>query len=436
MQRLILIMIVVATTFDYLSKGDRWGRFAVLPREATYIAELLGVVALLWVVFLGTQNRFRYVRPAYWFIFGALLVTICAGIVLNRVEPGPIFAGIRSYLRAMPWFFIGAVVAFTESDIRKQLRLVLAIALVQIPLAIEQRMHGFGGDLGYVSYTGDATSGTFLISSILSLFLICCLCVLVAFYLRRRITKWQFALAFVALLTPTLINETKGTLIFLPLGLLITVLVAVESRQRIRAVLIASALTVFAGALFVPVYDFFAKESFPGIVEFLTDTEAIESNLQKNLDIGSVSETPAGRLDSVLVPLRELSADPATLFFGLGVGNVSDSALGLQFVGEHHQKFSLFLRHAFASIVLELGVLGLVLLVTLLWCIFADSVVVARRDAGLWGAFAAAMAGVTAVVTMSIIYKDLVGHISMSFLFWYFSGLVAAHRMRLAAVSR
>ena len=135
-------------------------------------------------------------------------------------------AGIRTFLRAIPWFFIGAVVAFTENDIRNQLRLLLAIALIQLPLAIEQRLHGFGGELGYVSYTGDATAGTFIISSVLSLFLICCLCMLVAFYLRKRIKTQQFALLFAALLTPTLINETKGTLVFLPLALFVTFLVA------------------------------------------------------------------------------------------------------------------------------------------------------------------------------------------------------------------
>src|SRR5687768_4039340 len=138
MQRLILIMIVVATTFDFLSKGDSWGRFALLPRPAAYLSELLGAIALLYVVVAGTHNRFQFVRPAYWFAFGILLFVMVAGIVLNHVEPGPIFAGLRTYLRAIPWFFVGAVVAFTEQDLRRQFRLLVAIALVQLPLAIEQ----------------------------------------------------------------------------------------------------------------------------------------------------------------------------------------------------------------------------------------------------------------------------------------------------------
>jgi hypothetical protein len=446
MQRLILLMIVVATTFDYLFKGDKMGRFGFLPREATYLAEILGVAALLYVVFVGTQDRFRYVRPAYLIIFSALLFTILAGIVLNRVEPGPMIAGIRTFLRAIPWIFIGAVVAFTENDIRNQLRLLLGIALIQIPLAIEQRLHGFSGELGYVSYTGDATTGTFVISSVLSLFLICCLCMLVAFYLRKRIKTQLFLLLFPALLTPTLINETKGTLVFLPIGLFVTIMAAVDPHRRIRAMLIASSLVIFAVSLYIPVDNYFGKESRPSIVEYYTNPEYVEGTLHKDMDIGSQEirttssgaqiEKSAGRLDAILVPLRELSADPATLFFGLGIGNASSSALGLQYAGEHYWKFSQFMTHGFAHITLELGIFGLLLVIALLACIYSDSAIVSRHDDGFFGALAAGVAGATVVIALSLIYKDLITHISMSFLFWYFAGLVAAHRMRIVVASR
>ena len=436
MQTLILVMIVVATTFEYLSKGDGWGRFGFLPREASYLGELLGGVALLYVVFAGTRNRFRYVRPAYWFMFGALLLTILAGVVLNRVEPGPMFAGIRTYLRAIPWFFIGAVVASSETDLRKQLRLLLAIALIQLPLAVEQRMHGFGGEMGAISYTGDATTGTFIISSVLSLFLICCMCMLVAFLIRKRISTGQFLLLFPALLIPTLINETKGTLVFLPLGLIVTFLAAADPRRRIRALLAASGLVILVGAVFIPVYDFFGKESNPGIVEFMTNPERSEEYLRRDVEIGSQTETPAGRLDSVVVPLRELSTDPSLLIFGYGIGNVSESALGIHYTGEQFHRFRLFMTIAFARITLELGLLGMLLVFMLMLSIYSDSLRVARLDQGVLSAVAAGMAGATVVVLVSIVYKDLTGQISMSFLFWYFAGLIAAQRMRIAAPSR
>ena len=46
---------------------------------------------------------------------------------------------------------------------------------------------------------------------------------------------------FPPLLTPTLINETKGTLVFVPIGLIVTFLAAADPRRRIRALLTAVA---------------------------------------------------------------------------------------------------------------------------------------------------------------------------------------------------
>ena len=157
--------------------------------------------------------------------------------------------------------------------------LLLVIALIQLPLAVEQRMHGFGGEMGFVTYTGDATTGTFIISSVLSLFLICAMCMLVAFYVRRRLATWQFVLLLPAILAPTLINETKGTLVFLPIGLIATYLAATDPRRRITALLTAMSLTILVGAAFVPIYDSFRKESQPGIMEYLTNPDETEQRI-------------------------------------------------------------------------------------------------------------------------------------------------------------
>ena len=153
------------------------------------------------------------------------------------------------------------------------------------------------------------------------------------------------------------------------------------------------------------------------------------------MEIGSPTDRPAGRLDSVLIPLRDLASDPAKLAFGYGVGNASNSSLGTQFVGEQYPKFSIFMIHAFARITLELGIVGLALVLILMWLVFVDALKVARRDDGIFGVVAAGMVGAVVIVAVSIVYKDLIGQLSMSFLFWYLAGLVAAQRMRIAAVA-
>jgi len=70
MHGLVLVMLVVVTTAEYLSRPDRWGRGGWLPNEVTYLPEALSLIALIGVLAVGTRHRFRDVPMAYWVLFG------------------------------------------------------------------------------------------------------------------------------------------------------------------------------------------------------------------------------------------------------------------------------------------------------------------------------------------------------------------------------
>lgn len=425
MQALTLFMIVVVTTFAFLTSGDKWGHWAILPSGAPYVAELLGAAALLYVVIAGARSRFQFVRPAYWIVFGALIVTISCGVVINHVAAGPIFAGIRSYLRAIPWFLVPAVFAYTDRQVQAQLRLLLAISLIQIPLAIQQRIRSDW------AITGDWTYGTLMLSPTLSIFLVCGICIVAGLFVRKRLTAWQSVALFLVLLFPTLINETKATLLMLPIGLLAAFFAAASPGQRVRQTLVAATWLALFAAIFFPVYEYTNSEkqySVP-LTEMLSDPDRLERYLWYKKEVGSTGG--AGKVDSIVVPLAHLSSDPLHLMFGLGIGNVSDSALGRGFGGRYFKMFSPFIGTSFGRLVLELGVLGFALVLSLMWMIYRDSQIVARRSGSLVGALAGGWAGVTAVFVIGIVYTELVAMTSLSFLFWYFSGLVVSERMRL-----
>ncbi|MGH8223823.1 MAG: hypothetical protein ACREQZ_12705, partial [Woeseiaceae bacterium] len=183
MQFVIVAMILSVMSFEYLVFIG-W-----VPQLLAYAPELLAIAASAAVVFAGVRSRFQYVRPIYWLIFGALgLMAIC-GAVVNLLEPGPLFAGIRTYLRALPFFFLPAVLAVKERQVRVQLLVLLALCALQLPLAWYQRITMPPGHL-----TGDRTFGTLMNSGTLSLFLICAACVLTGFYLRRRISLLPYIL--------------------------------------------------------------------------------------------------------------------------------------------------------------------------------------------------------------------------------------------------
>jgi hypothetical protein len=420
MQFMILFMIVVALGVDYLKKMG-W-----LPGPAPYLLELISVVALLYVVVAGVRTRFRHIRAGYWLLFGSLAVVMLGGIMNSAVEVGPLFAGIRTYLRAFPLFLLPAVYVFDDKKIRTQLWLLLGLSLIQLPLALYQRFSRFT-----VTYqSGDLTVGTLGNSAILSIFLICVSCVLIGLFLRKKLRLWVFLLLFLLVLIPTTINETKGTLFLMPLGLMTVFFVAAPRGARIRyATLAIALLTVFA-AIFVPAYDYFVKPRWGyGIVEFMTMDGRVEGYLEKN-SVAIGTTRPVGRVDALIVPLREIAKDPAHLAFGLGIGNASKSSMGLQFTGHYFRLFEPFLISSTTRFLLEIGVLGFVLTLVFFLMVFNDARAVAAKDKGLLGALALGWTGVVATMVLGIFYKDPVAFGSLTYLYWYFSGVIAARRVR------
>jgi hypothetical protein len=424
MQKLTLLMIVAVTTFDFLVKGDKWGRWAILPGGSQYLPELLSVFALIAVVVLGVRSRFANVAPKYWIIFGTTLLIIACGIIANTVASGPVFAGLRNYLRAIPWFFVPAVFMFTEEHLRTQLKLLLLIGILQIPFAVEQMVRTLAR--GSHAFTGDWIVGTLMLSHTLSIFLVSGICVAAALVARQKIRPRHFVVFFLLLLFPTTINETKATFLLLPLGLFATFLSAASPARRMRTLASAVAVVALFAAVFIPTYDYIRKDrpySVP-ITEFLTDSERMERYLWTKEGVGTVREV--GRIASIVVAWEQVASGPTSLAFGYGIGNVSDSALGKGFVGRYFNVLGPFAKISLSLILLELGLIGLVLVLALMWQIASDSRTVARRTDGVVGALAAGWVGVTLIMVAATLYIPVIAQSSLSYLFWFFSGVVAA----------
>jgi len=422
MNTFVLLMIFASCTVEYLTQAG------LLPHGVKYSAEIISGLTLIMVVILGARNRFQFVRAAYWFAFAAVAATITCGIVANAMVSGPVFAGMRNYLRAVPLFFLPAVYAFSERQIRTQLWVLLLLSLGQLPIAIHQRLTrvSTGGA------SGDTTAGTLMGSGLLSIFLICVICVLTGAFLKKRIRMTPFLVLFVLLLIPTTINETKATVLLLPVGLLVTFVAGSERGTRLKNAAIATALIMIAGSIFVPIYDYYAslKGNGTSITDFFADKEKLETYVDKDAALGTRLRQ-VGRGDALMVPLREMARDPTHLAFGLGIGNASQSSLGDNFTGKYFLKFQPFLKSSGTVFILEIGLLGIALALLIDYLIYRDSRVVAEVDQGIIGTLAVGWAGVTVIILMTTFYANLVKSEAVSYLFWYFSGVVAAQRCRL-----
>jgi hypothetical protein len=429
MQALILAMIVSVVTFPYLVREAGW-----LSRWFLYTPEILSMIAAGYVLVVGVQSRFRFVRPVYWLVFGALILLIVVSAIVNQLQPGPMFAGIRNYLRAMPFFFLPAVMLITDRQLRTQLTVLLVLCLIQLPLAYQQRLQTIAsaarrGILETEGTTGDLTIGTLMGSGLLTLFLIGAACVLTSFYLRRRLSGGRYLVLLLLVLLPTTLNETKVTLFLLPVALLTVFVIGSEAGTRVRNVAVGLFFTVAFMGVFLAIYDYYMAPRWGyGLIDFLMMEGRVEGYLTRGVQVGD--QQRGGMLDGTMAAWAELSRDPLKLIFGFGIGNASDSALGAQFSGEYFRFFQHLPMKSMTYFLLELGLLGLLLVLLLHWLIFVESARLGQRGDSTVAMLALGWCGVSAVIAAGIIYSELIASLAMSYLYWYFSGVIVAAGMR------
>ncbi len=424
--------IITLLIFCAVMLNDWLVKTLTLPPIMRFLPDALSAVVILYVLFAGVRDRFRLVAPKYWIVFGAMIIVIVCGVIDNQSGVGPLLSGTRFYLRPVPMFFLPAVLSLSDQDLKRQLKWLLALALLQVPVAIYQQ---------YViqsegRFTGDDVKGTLMDSGILTLFLISAVLILTGMFMRRRIRPLTYWVLFFFLLIPTTINETKVTVIFLPLGLLATLLLGAERGKKLKYFMIACTALIVAGGLFVPIYNFTQRynpyKSEKDITAFFTNEKAALGRYLSS-DVGGVgTKKDVRRGDAIVVPFEFLAKDPVKLAFGLGLGAVSPSAFGQNFEGEYYSLFQKFSIISFTFFLLELGVFGVVLIGALFWMMFSDTLAVARQDRSLVGVVAIGWTGVVVIFALDVVYTIFHEFVSVTYLYWYFAGLICARCVALA----
>lgn len=426
MQAFALAMICGVTLAEFLAQ-----RFN-LPPIVRFLPEAFSAVAIVYALIAGTRDRFRSVAPKYWLIILALMLVVLSGVINNNPGSGPLISGLRFYFRAAPFFLLAMVLPLTELQVKRQLLLLLALCLLQLPITVVQRWIIISAE----RFSGDDVRGTIMDSGILSMFLICAAMVWTGFVLKRRISVVRYVSVFILLLFPTTINETKVTVLFVPFGLFVTLVMGAEPGKRLRyAGLTLMVLLVF-GAIFVPVYDKLEEGSKgnPKIEDFFSNEKALNRYVisqGRGHEAGIGGTRTAHRGESISIPMRYLAKDPVRLAFGLGLGNVSPSQSGKNFEGQYYLLFQNVLTISFSFFVLEFGLFGVILIFVLNGMIFLDSIWVSRHDQGVMGAVAAGWAGVVGIFVVAMFYNNFHFFSSVTYLYWYLSGLVCARRMAL-----
>jgi hypothetical protein len=427
MHGLVIVLFFQILVVEYLieRRGLLHPYFVLVPELLSAIVTLVVLVRLM----NGARCNFDW---RYGVVLLVLLFTMTFGYAVQDVPTGAMLAGVRSYVKYLPFFLLPAVHRFTPRQLQVQLGFLLLLAVLQTPLAFYQRFVEFASSM----HSGDPVRGTLTASSVMSLFMVCAIAGVVVAYLRGRLRAVTMIGLVAWLVAATTINETKATLLLLPFALLVPVVAMRGKGHLMRRLLPIAAVGALGLTAFVMVYNYLIQyREFAGpISEYFTNTKVLEYYLYTGA--ANTDQAYVGRFDSIEIALEHTSSDPLTLAFGYGAGNVSESFLPA-FDGKYADYFVRFGvgQTQVTHFLWEIGVVGLLAYLFLFYLVARDALKLARSNdeaAPLGQLWAVAMI----VMTFGLIYQSLLSMNDFGYLFWYFSGVVASRAVAVRQRAR
>jgi hypothetical protein len=423
----IFLLFISVCFFDgFLGDGLGGKGLHLIPGRFSWLSELSSMAIAVNCFVLFAMRKKVSIPIFYVLFFFIFILFSLTGIVLNTVPSGAIFAGIRRYFIFYPLFFLPTLYSFSESEIKKQLKAFILIGLIQIPFAIYQNFFLFKD-----APTGDFVTGTFLTSTALTINQLICISLLTALFIKKHTSKLSYVIILVLLIIPTTINETKATLILLPVAISIPILFATSRVFSLKKIMLTSASIPVIFAIFVPIYNYFYKADILYFFDYNEEqgVRTIKGYLFKGLSIEELNEEP-GRIDSLLFPFRILRNEPFKLIFGLGIGNVNKSGIG-RFKGEYN-KYDKYGANmiAVSSMIWETGLIGFLLYFTLMGVILFDGFRL-RKMNNIYGVVSLAWVAIIIMLYLCLFYSNIFHIKVIGYLFFYGSGLIVSKRANI-----
>jgi len=410
MIRLVVLFFSTLFVGDYLFNEfgpNKLGR--IVPELAA------GCVFIVAAVQLAIHRRLD-MPPKYLFWFLLFVFVWIAGVIANQVPIGAVFLGLREYLKYMPLFVLPLAYRFSDQQIKVILLWLLGFALLQLPVTVYQRLWG-----ARYALSGDEISGTLLITSPLSVFLISVWSVVFAMYLRKLITLPIFLLLTIALIFPTMINETKGSLVLLPIALAIPLLLGLDRRMVIPKLFLAGTAFVALAIGYSVASDILLGDRFDrSMIEFFLNPDALKAYLMP----AEQGEKWLGRFDKFLIAWEDISQSGVKMLLGVGIGNLNDTQMEW-FRGDYtDQARERLIGMGVNQFMWESGLLGLMLALAIPYMVFSDAYRLSRTD-DFTGAIANGWGAVALITMISMLYIRTSDTQAISYTFWFLSGFLA-----------
>jgi hypothetical protein len=419
----VILMFCVVTFGEYLVDAR------LLPGSLKLLPEMCSAIALVVVVariILGTRVQLDW---RYGLFLGLLIFIMAFGFFAQSVDAGPIIGGLRFYLKGLPFLLLPAVYSFTDRQIKVQAKWLFVLIAVQTPLAFYQKYFQYRDHWN----TGDYITGTLIGSGVLSLLMLCGIAALVVMYLRDKMRFIPFILGMGFLLAPTTINETKITIILLPLVMLVPALFMPRGQRALRKLVPVAVTGVVAGMSFLAVYAYFAKFETGAVPleEFFQNKRGLELYLYNKADRQKMGDL--GRFDTLVYAWRRVEQDPLVFGFGVGAGNASQTTMK-QFQGKYSKYYRAY-GIGYTQVgywIWELGFAGLLAHLFVFFAAYRDAVFLARSNSP-FSALGQTWATILVVLGIILGYMSMFGMNVTLYLFWFYTGLCASKAWQLRA---
>ena len=298
---------------------------------------------------------------------------------------------------------------------------MLILTLIQFPIAFYQRFVKFKG-----VPTGDVVTGTLKTSNVLSVTLLCAMAFVFLAFLNKKISWKKFIFLSIFLLAPTTINETKGTIIFFPIVLMLPMFLV----NKIGLKTLINVLAIFLVLIFLISIINSANELIKS--ENKQPTSIWKYFTEKDVFIKYMFGDSKPRIDgnvrrfrAILFAIEGINESIYKTGLGYGIGTVMDSKLKKEGEFEYF-----FMRGAekmtSVQILWELGIIGL--LINFIFYIFVlkDSLYLSKKQ-GLLGYMAKANFTITIVTLLvSWFYFNILRENVFVVIYWYLAGTIVS----------
>jgi hypothetical protein len=99
MRNIPYILFLLLFSLDYLANEQH-----LISTKLAWAPELISGIVLALVLFRAAATKSVTLQPKYGVVFALFCLCVLGGILVNFVDPAPMFAGLRIYFKYVPFF--------------------------------------------------------------------------------------------------------------------------------------------------------------------------------------------------------------------------------------------------------------------------------------------------------------------------------------------